>query len=81
MEISRDDYVLLARMLRDARVIANLTQLEVAAALGVPQSFVSKYESAERRLDLLEFVAVCAALKCSPTTLLQRIEASQSGPR
>jgi len=34
----------------------------VAAALGVPQSFVSKYESGERRLDLIELQQVCQAL-------------------
>lgn len=81
MQIPRDDYVLIAGLLRDARVSADMTQIDVAAALGVPQSFVSKYESAERRLDLLEFLAICTALKCSATELLQRIETNFSGAR
>lgn len=40
--------------LADARGRAQLTQAEVAAALGKPQSFVSKCESGERRVDVIE---------------------------
>jgi transcriptional regulator with XRE-family HTH domain len=43
-----------------------MTQAEVALRLGRPQSFVSKYESGERYLDVVEFVEVCAALGASP---------------
>ncbi len=40
--------------LKAARVKAGLTQSEVAAALRRPQSFVSKCESGERRVDVIE---------------------------
>jgi transcriptional regulator with XRE-family HTH domain len=40
--------------LKSARLRAGLTQLEVARALGRPQSFVSKCESGERRVDVVE---------------------------
>ncbi len=40
--------------LKQARQQAGLTQAEVAAALRRPQSFVSKCESGERRLDVVE---------------------------
>ena len=40
--------------LRQAREEAGLTQVEVAQALGKPQSFVSKCESGERRVDVIE---------------------------
>lgn len=39
-----------------AREEAGLTQVNVAEKLGKPQSFVSKYERGERRLDFTEFV-------------------------
>ena len=39
---------------RKARLEAKLTQAEVARLLGKPQSFVSKIESGERRLDFVE---------------------------
>ena len=40
----------------------NLTQADVAKILGYPQSYVSKYESGERRLDFVETVLVCEVL-------------------
>jgi transcriptional regulator with XRE-family HTH domain len=52
----------LLKTLRSMRVKAGLSQAQVAAALRVPQSLVSKYESGERRLDFLELRAVCSAL-------------------
>lgn len=43
-------------MLISAREQAGLTQVEVAKKLAKPQSFVSKYERGERRLDFTEFI-------------------------
>lgn len=45
--------------LKQARIRAHLNQLDVAAALGVYASFVSKIESCERRLDVVEFADLC----------------------
>jgi transcriptional regulator with XRE-family HTH domain len=49
-------------MLRAARKDAHLSQTELAAKLGRRQQFVSKYESGERRLDMIEFLDVATAL-------------------
>ena len=49
----------------DARIGAGLTRAEVAGRLGVPQSFVSKYETGERRLDVGEVQAICRVLGLS----------------
>lgn len=48
--------------LREARLATPLTQIELAAALGRSQQFVSKYESFERRLDVIEFIDIAIAL-------------------
>lgn len=42
------------RCLRETRLKAGLTQVQVAEALGQPQSYVSKCESGERRVDVVE---------------------------
>jgi transcriptional regulator with XRE-family HTH domain len=50
-------------------------QADVAGRLGRPQSFVSKYESGERRLDVVEFLVVCAAVQADPVKVLREVEA------
>ncbi len=47
-------YKLLGQRLREAREAAGLSQIEAAARLGKPQSFISKCESGERRIDVIE---------------------------
>lgn len=56
------DHERLCALLRSYRVQAGLRQVDVAERLGTPQSFVSKYESGERRLDLIELRQLCAVL-------------------
>ena len=70
----RRDHAALAGLLREIRVAQGLKQADVAARLDEPQSFVSKYESGERRLDLLELRQVCAALWFSVSELVQMLE-------
>lgn len=52
-----------------------LTQSELADLLQRPQSFVSKYERRERRLDVVEFVYVAHELRLDPCDVLRAIEA------
>ena len=52
----RERYRIFLQRLKLARVEAGLTQVEVARKLGRPQSFVSKCESGERRVDAVELV-------------------------
>jgi transcriptional regulator with XRE-family HTH domain len=66
-------YEWFCEVLVDARRKKGLTQIQVADALGTPQSYVSKYESGERRLDVVEFIAVSAALNEDPLELLRQI--------
>lgn len=49
-----------------------VTQVKLAEALGKPQSFVAKFEGRERRLDIVEFLAICQALGADPLLLLQK---------
>lgn len=61
-------------LLREFREAQGLTQRDVAKRLGVPQSFVSKYESGERRLDLPELRQVCEAIGVSLEDFIRRFE-------
>jgi transcriptional regulator with XRE-family HTH domain len=47
--------------LRQARLEAGLTQVRVAELLGRPQSFVSKIEAGERRVDFVELQVLAQA--------------------
>lgn len=59
------EYQQVCDLLRQLRREAGLTQVEVAEALGVPQSFVSRYESGQRRLDIVELRHVANVLGVS----------------
>lgn len=67
-----DEQTKLRRQFIQARKSAGLTQMGLADRLGRPQSFVSKYERGERKLDVIEFCEVCRALEIDPVSFLQR---------
>ena len=54
-----------------ARKQAGLTQHALARRLKRPQSFVAKYEGGERRIDVVEFVAIVRAIGADPVKLLR----------
>lgn len=56
------EYEIFRRLIVQARRDAGLTQVEVAARLRKPQSFVSKFERGERRIDVPEFVDIAKAI-------------------
>jgi transcriptional regulator with XRE-family HTH domain len=56
------------------RIEAGLTQSQLAEKISKPQSFISKYESFERRLDVIEFIDICIALNTTSYILLKEFE-------
>jgi transcriptional regulator with XRE-family HTH domain len=62
------------KLLVEARQNAGLTQVSLAKRLGRPQSFVSKYERGERRLDMIEFLEVARALSLDPVRIIHELE-------
>lgn len=70
----RPEYRRFLARLRAAREGAGLTQVEVAKRLRVPQSFVSKCESGERRVDVIELAAF-ARIYRRPLAFFLRISA------
>ncbi len=66
----------LQKLLRQVRAEAGLTQMGLAKRLRQPQSFVSKYESGERRLDLIELRQICKAVGLTLSDFIRRFEDS-----
>lgn len=61
-------------LLRDERKKAGLSQNLLAERLNKPQSFVAKVEKGERRLDLLEFLAISSALGADPVNIIRKLQ-------
>lgn len=71
---SNDDaYKLFLELLRELRHENGVTQVALADRLGKPQSYVSKYELGERRLDLVEAIKICQALEVDFVAFVQRL--------
>jgi transcriptional regulator with XRE-family HTH domain len=68
-----EEYNQFRKMLIDARKAANLSQAELSAKLDRPQSYVSKYERGERRLDLIEFLELAQVLEIDPLTFIENL--------
>ncbi|HEY9079374.1 helix-turn-helix transcriptional regulator [Magnetovibrio sp.] len=65
-----DRYEQFRLLLIEKRKSASLTQAMVAGRLQKPQSFVSKYEKGERRIDLIEFLDIAEAIGFDPVAFL-----------
>jgi transcriptional regulator with XRE-family HTH domain len=68
-----EPYKTLLRVLVDAREAAGLRQTDLAHRLGKPQSFVSKIERGERRLDLVEFLIVARAIGADEAIMIRAV--------
>jgi len=64
----------LLSLLREIRSDAGLRQVDLAEKLGQPQPYVSRYESGERRLDILELRQVCDAVGIKLEEFVARLE-------
>ena len=68
--IYTDDYINIISILRATRINKNITQAEMAKLLNTTQSFVSKVENRERRLDVIELLSWIDALGVSVSDVL-----------
>ncbi|WP_370558250.1 helix-turn-helix domain-containing protein [Edwardsiella tarda] len=67
------EYRLIIKTLKVRRIELKITQAQLAQELGKPQSFVSKIESGERRLDIIEFVHIARQLSLDLNAVLEKI--------
>lgn len=72
--IRSDLYARMIALLVKARRDAGLTQVDLGTRIGQRQTFVSKFELGERRLDVAEFVEVARAIGVDPYTVMREAE-------
>ena len=68
-----DAYKTFLDVLIQARKDAGVTQVELAQRLGKPQPWVSNIERGIRRVDVIEFIAICQAIDAKPEALINVI--------
>ena len=73
MVLVKDRKKLLRQILRQSREAAELRQIDVAALLGVPQSYVAKVESGERKISFIEVLDFCNLIGLDPQVLIDRL--------
>ena len=71
--IHSKQYATFLRTLVDKRKSANITQQQLALRLGKPQSYVSKLERAERRMDIIEFLSIASVLGVDPCAIVRKL--------
>lgn len=67
------EYLRFCRLLKEAREEVGITQVVLAKRLRKYQSYVAKYESGERRLDVIEFLLITAALATDPCSIIKKL--------
>jgi transcriptional regulator with XRE-family HTH domain len=72
--IYTDVYAVVLRLLKDAREKAGITQVDLAKRLGQTQSFVSKIERGDRRLDIVQLRTLCQVYGITLADFVERME-------
>ena len=69
----RQEYKILLQALVAARHASAMTQKQLAVKLTKPQSFVSKFENGERRIDVIELIEIARALDVDYKKILRTV--------
>jgi len=74
--VQREHHQIVGATLTATRRRANMTQVELAALIGKPQSFISAYEVGKRRVDVIELLLIARTLGADPVEIFGEIVAS-----
>lgn len=72
--IASEGDVAVSELLRKTRMDSGVSQAKLARCVGESQSFVSKYENAQRRLSVVEFIRVARALRVNPSMMISELD-------
>lgn len=73
-----NDHSILRELLKAYRLKLGVTQEELSKILGRPQSYVSKFESGEKKLDVFELREVCVAMNLHFLSFIKELEVKVS---
>ena len=73
--IYSDNYRFLCEYLKNTRKRLGLRQGDLAEKIGRTRHLVGQYENGQRRIDIVEFYAICTALEIDPYSTLKKWEA------
>ncbi|MFG1348816.1 helix-turn-helix domain-containing protein [Xanthobacter autotrophicus] len=74
-DLRQPRYARLRQLVTEARKAAALSQAAVAEKLGRPQSYIADIERNERRIDVIEFLALADAIGFDPLGVLEEVRA------
>jgi transcriptional regulator with XRE-family HTH domain len=79
--LTSKDYALFLALLKEGRLKAGISQKELAEKLNATQSFISKCERGERRIDVLELRIWCDALGLNLSSFIANLDKELSGEK
>ena len=79
--VHTSEYARFLVFLRELRKESGMTQVELAERLDQTQSFVSKCERGERRLDIIQLRTICLALGTTLPAFAQKLEQRLPKPK
>ena len=68
------EYEIVLRLLKEARETAGITQVQLAKKLKQSQSFVSKIERGDRRIDIVQLRTICKIIGTTLMEFVSRLE-------
>ena len=72
MKYLKTDYNKLLELIYQVRTAQGIRQSDLAEKMDVPQSFVSKIESGERKIDIMTFIELCENMEIDPVEVFQK---------
>jgi transcriptional regulator with XRE-family HTH domain len=72
--IYKKEYKFFVQVFTEYRTKAGLLQVDLAKKLGVPQSYISKIETGQRKVDIIELREICTHLKITLAEFVTHLE-------
>ena len=72
-DLNSPRYRALRELIRSARKERGMSQVQVAKVMGRPQSYIADFERRERRIDVVEYLALAEAIGFDPAAVLAEV--------